>query len=98
MLDIAERQASVADLLVVFMALAGHQYAVSGLGRAHREIDGRPAVGLDIDGADLEEILSVDTEGWRAAIPQIRVHFAQFGDKLPGELLTAVDELESSLG
>ena len=53
--------------------------------------------GLEIDDADLEAILSVDTEGWSSAIPQIRDHYAQFGDKLPGELVKAVDELEAAL-
>ncbi len=53
--------------------------------------------GLSIDDADLEAIMSVDTAGWKRAIPQIRDHFAQFGDKLPHELNDAVDELESAL-
>jgi phosphoenolpyruvate carboxykinase (GTP) len=53
--------------------------------------------GLRIDDGDLDEILSVDEEGWRNAIPQIREHFAQFGDRLPGELVTAVDKLEAAL-
>jgi phosphoenolpyruvate carboxykinase (GTP) len=30
--------------------------------------------GLDIDAADLEAILSVDIEGWKRAIPEIREH------------------------
>jgi phosphoenolpyruvate carboxykinase (GTP) len=53
--------------------------------------------GLDVDGADLDAILSLDAEGWRSAIPQIREHFAQFGDKLPAQLQVAVDDLESVL-
>ena len=53
--------------------------------------------GLEIDDADLEAILSVDTEGWKRAIPQIREHFAQFGDSLPSELNNAVDQLEAAL-
>ena len=39
----------------------------------------------------------VDADGWRAAIPQIRAHYAQFGDKLPAQLQIAVDTLESQL-
>ena len=54
--------------------------------------------GLDIDEADLETILSVDAEGWQAAITQIREHYAQFGDKLPAQLQMAVDTLEAQLG
>ncbi|QRN80880.1 MAG: phosphoenolpyruvate carboxykinase (GTP) [Nocardiopsis sp. BM-2018] len=54
--------------------------------------------GLDIDDADLETILSVDVDGWKGAIPQIRDHYARFGDKLPAALQVAVDELEVKLG
>jgi phosphoenolpyruvate carboxykinase (GTP) len=54
--------------------------------------------GLDIDDADLETLLSVDREGWLAAIPQIREHYAQFGAKLPAQLQMAVDTLEAQLG
>ncbi|HEY5663599.1 MAG TPA: phosphoenolpyruvate carboxykinase (GTP) [Ilumatobacter sp.] len=54
--------------------------------------------GLDIDAADLEAILRVDTEGWRAAIPQIREHYARFGDRMPAQLQMAVDALEAQLG
>ena len=53
--------------------------------------------GLTIDDADLEAILSVDTDGWKNALPQIRDHFAQFGDKMPGELTAAVERLEAAL-
>jgi phosphoenolpyruvate carboxykinase (GTP) len=42
--------------------------------------------GLAIDGADIDSLLAVDTDGWRAAVPQIEAHFAQFGDALPDEL------------
>jgi phosphoenolpyruvate carboxykinase (GTP) len=53
--------------------------------------------GLEVDAADLEAILSVDVEGWSAAIPQIREHYASFGDRLPDGLLKSLSELESSL-
>ena len=46
---------------------------------------------------DLDAILSVDTDGWKSAVPQIRDHFAKYGDKLPGELVKQVDELEAAL-
>ncbi|MEL0195188.1 MAG: phosphoenolpyruvate carboxykinase (GTP), partial [Acidimicrobiaceae bacterium] len=32
--------------------------------------------GLDIDSADLEAILSVDVDGWKSAIPEIREHLS----------------------
>lgn len=53
--------------------------------------------GLKIDATDLEALLTVDSDGWKQAVPQIREHFARFGDKLPDELIAAVDKLESSL-
>jgi len=53
--------------------------------------------GVDVDDADLDAILSVDVDGWKSAVPQIRDHFARFGDKLPAELNAQVDELESAL-
>jgi len=53
--------------------------------------------GLDVKPTDLAELLSVDNPGWLEAVPQIRDHFATFGDRLPSELTTALNELESSL-
>jgi len=53
--------------------------------------------GLDVDDDDLHTILSVDADGWRTEIPEIREHYAQFGDKLPAQLHVAVDNLESQL-
>ena len=53
--------------------------------------------GMQINEADLQAITSVDVDGWREAVPQIRDHYAAFGDRLPNELATALDTLESSL-
>ena len=53
--------------------------------------------GLDIDQADLDTILSVDVDGWKSAVPQIREHFARFGDRLPDALNAEVDTLEAKL-
>jgi phosphoenolpyruvate carboxykinase (GTP) len=53
--------------------------------------------GMSIDAADLDALLSLDTNGWRTAVPQIREHYAQFGDKLPSKLAASLTELESSL-
>ena len=53
--------------------------------------------GLDVDADDLAEILSVDVEGWRAAIPQIEQHYAQFGDRLPDQLRDELSSLEKRL-
>ena len=53
--------------------------------------------GMQINEADLQAITSVDVDGWREAVPQIRDHYAAFGDRLPNELATALDALEKSL-
>ena len=53
--------------------------------------------GLEIDEADLDSILSVDIDGWKSAIPQIREHYARFGDRLPAALNVEVDTLEAKL-
>jgi phosphoenolpyruvate carboxykinase (GTP) len=53
--------------------------------------------GLDVPQADLDELLSVDVEGWRSAVPQIEQHLARFGDHLPGPLKDQLAELEKRL-
>jgi phosphoenolpyruvate carboxykinase (GTP) len=53
--------------------------------------------GLEIDDADLDTLLSVDIDGWKSAVPQIREHFARFGDRLPDALNVEVDALEEKL-
>jgi phosphoenolpyruvate carboxykinase (GTP) len=54
--------------------------------------------GLDISDADMDKLLAVDVDGWRAEVPGIREHYAQFGDKLPAKLNAEVDRLEKLLG
>ena len=46
---------------------------------------------------DIKTISEVDHLGWCEAVPQIRDHYATFGDHLPSELATALDALENSL-
>jgi phosphoenolpyruvate carboxykinase (GTP) len=53
--------------------------------------------GLDVSDDDLQSILSVDVEGWRAAIPQIEQHYAQFGERLPDQLRDELASLEKRL-
>ena len=53
--------------------------------------------GLDVDPADMNAILSVDAEGWKAALPQIKDHYAQFGGKLPARLSKQLQTLAGSL-
>jgi phosphoenolpyruvate carboxykinase (GTP) len=53
---------------------------------------------IDVSKEDMEELLRVDTEGWRTEVPLIREYYAQFGDRLPGALSEQVDALEKRLG
>jgi phosphoenolpyruvate carboxykinase (GTP) len=53
--------------------------------------------GLAIADDDLDALLSLDHDGWADALPQIREHFGQFGDRLPAQLQVAVDTLEAQL-
>jgi phosphoenolpyruvate carboxykinase (GTP) len=54
--------------------------------------------GLDVPPDDLDALLSVDRDGWSSAVPQIRGHYAQFGEKLPQQLVERLDALASALG
>ncbi len=54
--------------------------------------------GLDISEEAMAELLAVDPEAWKAQIPQVREHFARFGDDLPAELRDQLDTLEKRLG
>jgi phosphoenolpyruvate carboxykinase (GTP) len=81
----------------VFERCEGKAHAVeTAIGRlpAPSDLDVR---GLNIPGADLSKLLSVDVDGWLAEIPLIRNHFAKFGNRLPNGLNREVDELEQRL-
>ena len=52
---------------------------------------------LDVPQDDLDTLLSVDVDGWLAAVPQIRQHFEQFGEHIPAELSAALATLEHQL-
>ncbi len=54
--------------------------------------------GLDMSDADLESVLTVDVEEWKAEIPQITEWFEKFGDDLPATLWTELDALKARLG
>ncbi|SEF55207.1 phosphoenolpyruvate carboxykinase (GTP) [Thermomonospora echinospora] len=54
--------------------------------------------GLDIDDADLETLLSVDTEVWKQEAALVPDHFNTFGDHLPKELWDEYKALVNRLG
>jgi len=53
--------------------------------------------GLDIKGAHVDELLSIDIDGWLAEVPSIKEHFAHFGSHLPEGLNLEVKALEERL-
>jgi phosphoenolpyruvate carboxykinase (GTP) len=50
-----------------------------------------------VSDAAMEELLTVDREGWLREVEGIREHYAKFGDKLPAELNAELDALEKRL-
>ena len=59
--------------------------------------DGLDMQGLNIDAQDIKALLNVDIEAWRAEIPDIEKHFAQFGDRLPERLKKQFEALKERL-
>ena len=81
----------------VFQRVAGRAEAVEtpiGLVPAPGAID---IEGIRVSKEDMDELLRVDPEEWRAEVPRIRDHFATFGSHLPDPLADAVDDLERRL-
>ncbi|MBO9369669.1 MAG: phosphoenolpyruvate carboxykinase (GTP) [Chloroflexi bacterium] len=54
--------------------------------------------GLDMPPENLRELLRVDVDAWRAEIPDIERHLAQFGDRLPQRLREQLWQLQARLG
>ncbi len=75
------------------------------VGAIETEIGLLPAVGeggIDVDGldvseADMQELLTVDVDGWKSQISQVHAHYAKFGDTLPAKLREQLDALEQRL-
>ncbi len=53
--------------------------------------------GLDLKSSQVNELLSVDIDGWLAEVPLIEEHFARFGSHLPEGLKAEVKGLEQRL-
>ena len=53
--------------------------------------------GLDVSPEAMAKLLEVDADDWREQLPQLREHFATFGDGLPDELARQLDALEARL-
>ncbi len=52
---------------------------------------------LDVSEETMTRLLEVDTAGWLAQLPQMKQHYAEFGDKLPAALHAQLDALEERL-
>ena len=81
----------------VFERLAGtataHKTAIGYLPNT----DSLDISGLKVSTQELELLLTIDQAGWNEAVPQIREHFATFGDRLPTKLSDSLIALEKSL-
>ncbi|MGE0880373.1 MAG: phosphoenolpyruvate carboxykinase (GTP) [Acidimicrobiia bacterium] len=81
----------------IFERSAGDQNAVATpIGNLPSE-ESLDLNGLDVDAADLAQLLSIDIDGWRAALPQIEEHYGQFGSHLPVSLRDELSNLEKRL-
>jgi phosphoenolpyruvate carboxykinase (GTP) len=59
---------------------------------------GLPTEGLDLSPSAMEQLLAVEPEEWKLQLPQMREHYAKFGDTLPAELRSQLKALEERLG
>ena len=82
----------------VFNRVAGEADAVDTPIGFVPTLDSLDVSGVDVSPADMAELLDVNVDEWRAEVPSIRQHYAQFGDRLPAALHEQVDLLESRLG
>jgi phosphoenolpyruvate carboxykinase (GTP) len=57
-----------------------------------------PTEGLDVPASDMDELLRVDIDEWKAELPMIEEHFATFGDRLPSRLREELEALRLRLG
>ncbi|MBO4747720.1 MAG: phosphoenolpyruvate carboxykinase (GTP) [Clostridiales bacterium] len=61
-------------------------------------VDAIDRSGLDsVTDADMEELLTVNKEEWKAEAKSIRAHFESYGPKMPKELFAELDALEARL-
>ena len=53
--------------------------------------------GLGLSAEDMAKLLAVDPEEWMAQLPQLKEHYAMFGERLPAELREQLHALETRL-
>jgi phosphoenolpyruvate carboxykinase (GTP) len=82
----------------IFHRVTGKAPAVETPIGAVPTVDAIDTAGLAVSPEQMEELLRVDVEGWRAEVPLIREYYAKFGGRLPQALADEVDTLEKRLG
>jgi len=60
-------------------------------------VDAIDIEGLDVPTEDMKELLRVDKEGWLREVESIKQHYANYGNKLPKELIEQLHALEERL-
>ncbi len=53
--------------------------------------------GLEVSPDAMAQLLEVDPEAWKQQLPQMREHYARFGDRLPAEMRSQLEALEQRL-
>jgi phosphoenolpyruvate carboxykinase (GTP) len=83
----------------VFGRCAGHTDAVeTAIGYLPPVgAEGIDRTGLDVTDEAMAELLRVDKAGWTAQLEQVADHFAKFGDRLPPQLRSELEQLEQRL-
>ena len=82
-------------LLWILDRCAGKADAVeSPIGYLPKEID---TTDLDIDDGVMKELLSIDNDLWLEDVANAREYFAQFGNRLPKEIMDELNKLEANL-
>jgi len=78
---------------------------LSGKAKAHStvignmpQIDSIDVSGTDVTAADMEELLKVDVDAWKAEVESIKGNYVSYGDRLPKELSAELAKLERELG
>ncbi len=54
--------------------------------------------GLDISPDSMKELMKIDTDAWKAEVPDIENHFSSFGERLPERLKDQLKEFVRRLG
>jgi phosphoenolpyruvate carboxykinase (GTP) len=58
---------------------------------------GIDTTGLEVTDTEMDELLTVDIDGWKEQLPHLHEHYARFGDKLPSRLREELEELAQRL-